>query len=99
MKAQTGYTGGAAKVCDDYAIIVGGVTYDDWFLPSKDELYKLYLNKDKIGGFTDAWYWSSSENWLTNLASGAGDQDFTSGIQGWDYPKANLDRVRAVRYF
>ena len=43
----------------------GGV-YTDWYLPSKDELNKLYLNKVVIGGFAggfpDGFYWSSSED-------------------------------------
>jgi hypothetical protein len=94
MKAQTGYTGGATKVCDDYTIIVGGVTYEDWFLPSKDELDKLYINKVAIGGFADGYYWSSSEGsaglaWLQRFEDG-GQPIFSKGF---------LELVRAVRAF
>jgi len=94
MKAQTGYTGGAAKVCDDYSITVGSVTYDDWFLPSKDELNKLFDNKDAIGGFVDTVYWSSSEN-FANLAW---FQNFNFGYQNYGLKYSTL-RVRAVRAF
>jgi hypothetical protein len=38
----------------------GGKT--DWFLPSKNELHAMYLNRAVIGGLGDGVYWSSSEN-------------------------------------
>jgi len=42
-----------------------GGGYIDWYLPSKDELNKLYNNRVAIGGFatsgTIATYWSSSQ--------------------------------------
>ena len=51
----------AARLCGD--LVEGG--YSDWYLPSKDELQKLYNNKNVIGGFTttvnSGEYWSSSE--------------------------------------
>lgn len=51
----------AAKFCAD--MTYGG--YNDWFLPAKDELYQLYLNKDQIQGFatvdTPNVYFSSTE--------------------------------------
>lgn len=28
----------AAKACDDYSVVVDGVTYDDWYLPCRDQL-------------------------------------------------------------
>lgn len=36
-------------------------TNDRWRLPTKEELNKMYLNKDEIGGFSSGLYWSSSE--------------------------------------
>jgi|GEM_PF-1921104 len=84
----------AAKLCADYEVTVSGVTYDDWYLPSKDELNKLYGNKAAIGGFANDFYWSSSGG----LANGAWGQNFLSGGQG-NYVKGNTSRVRAVRAF
>jgi len=47
-----------------------GGGYSDWFLPSKDELNKLYTNRGAIGGFatsgTIATYWSSSQKGTLN---------------------------------
>ena len=51
----------AARVCADYSITVNGITYSDWYLPSSDELIRLYRNKTAIGGFVSQSYWSSSE--------------------------------------
>ncbi len=31
----------AASLCDSLVVVVSGVTYDDWFLPSKDELWQM----------------------------------------------------------
>jgi hypothetical protein len=90
--SQSGCTSGAAKLCDDLTLN----TYNDWFLPSKDELNKLYLNKVTIGGFTDATYWSSTEyDWVVYNAWA---QAFSDGFQ-IDYFKLNAKRVRAVRAF
>jgi hypothetical protein len=41
----------AAKICDEYSITAGGVTYDDWYLPSRSELNLLFLQKDIVGNF------------------------------------------------
>jgi hypothetical protein len=80
----------AAQLCDD--LTEHG--YNDWFLPSKDELKKLWLNKDAIGGFADFDYWSSSENYA-NLAW---SQGFYGGSQLVNNKNYYL-RVRAVRAF
>lgn len=58
----------AAKACADYSITVDGIVYDDWFLPSKDELNLMYVNlkENNIGVFFtkkySAGYLSSSES-------------------------------------
>ena len=71
MMNQVGYTGGAAKACNDYSITINQITYSDWFLPSKDELNQMYQNRETInttaaanGGsdFADYYYWSSTED-------------------------------------
>jgi trimeric autotransporter adhesin len=82
--------GTAARLCAD--LVLGG--YSDWYLPSLDELQKLYINRSSIGGFTTGAYWSSSE---------------TNAIVAWafyfltGYPNANYKDgayyVRAVRAF
>lgn len=57
--SQSGHTESAAKICADYS----DGTYNDWFLPSKDELMLMYQNLrlTGVGGFTHTCYWSSSE--------------------------------------
>ncbi len=84
----------AAKVCADYSVTVGGVTYGDWYLPSKYELNLLYLQKIAVGGFASAYYWSSTE-YDNNYAW---SQAFNSGFQD-GYNKFATFRVRAVRAF
>ncbi len=71
-----------------------GGGYSDWYLPSKDELNKLYLNRDAVGGFAVNYYWSSTEDGADN----AWYQIFYNGVQSW-LDKSYYGRVRAVRAF
>lgn len=48
----------AAYICDTLT----AYGYSDWYLPAKDELNEIYLNKDLIGGFSPYYYWSSTED-------------------------------------
>ena len=80
----------AAKLCDDYL----NDGYDDWYLPSKEELNKLYINRAAVGGFVSTYYWSSSEG----SSSYAWVQYFYGGGQGYGN-KYDTYRVRAVRAF
>ncbi|MBA7587033.1 hypothetical protein ES708_29043 [subsurface metagenome] len=75
-----------------------GGGFSDWFLPSKDELNKLWLNRETIGGFTSpdgGDYWSSSEHY----AGRAWCQVFDDPPDMVDWFKWQAPRVRAVRYF
>lgn len=83
----TSYAAGLARAHN-------GGGYNDWYLPSKDELNKLYLNRVAIGGFADANYWSSSES----NANNAWSQYFYNGGQ-YSNLKDYIFRVRAVRAF
>jgi hypothetical protein len=95
----------AAKVCADYSVKgADGVTYGDWYLPSKIELNLLYKQRNVVGGFAHEWYWSSTEE----LSYGVGDpinsimawsQNFQWGYQSDDHNKQNIFRVRAIRAF
>lgn len=52
----------AAAVAVSYTVTVSGVLYDDWFLPTKDELRELIRLKTIVGGiYVSRPYWSSSE--------------------------------------
>jgi uncharacterized protein DUF1566 len=91
---EANYAAGLAK-----AYKGGG--YTDWYLPSKDELNKLYIQKIAIGGFSGSIYWSSSED--AGFPDGAWFQSFadvslpagTQTIAVKSYPAF----VRAVRTF
>jgi hypothetical protein len=94
---ETSYAAGLAR-----AYTGGG--YTDWFLPSKDELIKMYLKKGDInttalanGGsnFATVYYWSSTEAgrydaWI-KFFSNANSQGF--GDKSFTY------NVRAIRAF
>lgn len=86
----------AAHACYDYTKTNNGVTYTDWFLPSKDELNAMYdnLKENDLGGFVDNFYWSSSED--NNYY--AWGQDFYDGYQTSFFKKYNR-YVRPVRAF
>jgi hypothetical protein len=89
----------AATVCNEYSVTVAGVTYGDWYLPSKYELNLLFLQKTLVGGFASYFYWSSNE--FDNYY--AWDQDFNNGTQGILLKGYNgvysMLHVRAVRAF
>jgi hypothetical protein len=85
----------AAGLADAYTNTDTGTgVYSDWYLPSKDELNKLYANRVAIGGFAAGYYWTSSEG----DAWDAWQQHFGNGSQA-DYVKSITASVRAVRPF
>jgi hypothetical protein len=94
-----------ARICQELVITEDSISYGDWYLPSKEELNLMYINKNIInntalanGGtsFASTAYWSSS-NYNSNLWL----QWFTNGNQyafgnGLEYPDSY---VRAIRAF
>ena len=82
----------AAKRCADH--VVG--EFNDFFLPSKDELNAMYVNlhEQDLGGFANNFYWSSSELNGYN----AWGQIFANGNQNYDV-KDNNNNVRCARAF
>ncbi len=86
----------AAKICNDFSF--GG--YSDWFLPSFDELYQMYLQRAVIGGFSLDYYWSSSEENNPEPYSTiyAKDIRFQDGHENY-LAKDDKQSVRAARRF
>ena len=93
-QGNTNTTTSAAALADSQTVTVSGVVFDDWYLPSKDELNLIYLERVTVGGLEAAGYWSSSEHDAGNALS----QSFTSGSQV-PVNKAFAYRVRPVRAF
>ena len=88
----TSYAAGLAR-----AYAAGG--YTDWFLPSKEELNKMYINKttlEGVSGFTafSGDYWSSTES----DNSKAWGQNFSNGSRNTIFKNLTYV-VRAVRAF
>ncbi|MBI1286994.1 MAG: DUF1566 domain-containing protein [Flavobacteriales bacterium] len=96
--------GNAATYCTDLEVTQGSVSYADWYLPSKDELAKMYQNRVLINSVaqansgnafstTDA-YWTSTEYsntdaYIQNFGTGASSHANKSGFYA----------VRAIRSF
>ena len=92
-------SGIAADICANLSL--NG--FNDWFLPSKDELNEMYQNKASIdatavanggGSFASTYYWSSTD--YTN--SYAWLQNFYTNSQQYSNKNYTI-RVRAVRAF
>ena len=90
----------AAAICN--SLVLNG--YDDWFLPSKDELNEIYLNKDLIddtavnnGGILlqHTNYWSSSHSNSNTVWV----QTFADGGSQYGNGEYESNHVRAVRSF
>ena len=89
----------AARICADFV----NDGYSDWFLPSFDELYKVFLNRNIIGGLSMDTYWTSTEFFTTTLNPNVVAADivwFNNGSKNiYEFNKNAPIRVRATRYF
>ena len=92
----TSYAAGLARAHD-------GGGYTDWYLPSFDELKKLYINRVAIGNFQANWYWSSTESNLEDVHNN--NVKYAARIVAFFYDgessmhKNNSIPVRAIRAF
>jgi hypothetical protein len=84
---STNYAAGLARAYN-------GGGYTDWYLPSKDELNRLYQNRSVIGMID--YYWSSTE--VSQSYFNAYFLNFSNGT-GIYNDKKNKYSVRAVRSF
>jgi hypothetical protein len=102
----------AAKLCDSLVVAFCGVIYDDWFLPSRDELVAMYENLvfrgQPLGDFdlgsdargsdnSQSHYWSSSEH--NESSTTAWYNNFHRLPDPWHYSKTEYGSVRAIRSF
>jgi hypothetical protein len=100
--AQTGNVAAssAAVLARSYSSLLLGVTYADWYLPSKDELNFIYQWAKNNGGvashgFEQNIYWSSTEAspvnpWHQTFSTGKAENGNNKGNEYW---------VRPVRAF
>ncbi len=101
--ADSTCTSGAIQQAADYQSTIGGVTFTDWHLPSKNELNQLFTNQSHVAGLSPQFYWSSSEFSNPGDPSYVGDgvwtQDFGGGTQYFSYKGPNTAGTRPVRAF
>jgi hypothetical protein len=88
----------AAALADSHTVTVSGIVYDDWFLPSQDELKKLYDSLFTSGDYGDSasnLYWSSTE-----FNAGAGWAEIFASTYNNSRPSKNqVAIVRPIRAF
>jgi hypothetical protein len=84
---------GAATFCNENS----ASAHLDWYLPSEDELKKMYvkLHKSGIGNFSADYYWTSTEGAVFNTAQRILFLDGSIGTS----TKSNSHKVRPVRNF
>lgn len=82
----------AASLCKK--MVING--YDDWYLPSKEELHLIYQQKaqGKLSNLSNDFYWSSTEV----SATMAWSQSFSNGANGSTDKSGNY-AVCAIRSF
>ena len=91
--AKQGAGSYAAKTCRN--LLLSG--FNDWYLPSRDEINLMKSNLGTLGAFTIGSYWTSSE-FDGNLSYQYTFTSTTSGSSSY-INKITLNRVRAVRNF
>lgn len=95
LQGNTDTSTSAAALSDSYTVTIGGVEFNDWYLPSHLELQQLHGQRAVLGDFNADAYWSSTTVsdigvWIWYFVG-------TSGSGG--YAKSNQASVRPIRAF
>lgn len=90
----------AADSCYHYCKVINGTYYEDWFLPSYDELTEIYNNLylNNIGNFKASNYWTSSA-YQSSTVDKMYYRNFSTGENNTHGYKNYTMYVRPVRYF
>lgn len=93
----------ALKVCADYSISVDGILYNDWYLPSKEEVYQMFekmsiIDETAINNGGTSFIQNNELSPTEFCNSPAWDQVFNYGYRDYEYKNSRFN-VRAVRAF
>ena len=70
--------------------------FNDWFVPSRDELYLIYIQKEEVKGFSPSSYWTSNDD-LYSPSRGI-VVSFTDGSFSNPIKNVNWAKTRPIRY-
>ncbi len=93
----------AAKLCDSKVITANGMTFDDWFLPSRYEMTRMYNVLKKTPNYSEyksdiyisTRYWTSTESSSTNAIV----RVFSDSSENNDYERSEGAGVFPARAF
>lgn len=101
------FTNTSVLICANYTVQEDGdqecsdqapSCYADWYLPSRFEIYKLFLSREIFGNLGDGSYWSSTEG-RDKPSVTAYQQDFDKEGKQLIAEKSTLNKVRCIRGF
>jgi hypothetical protein len=90
-------TSSAAARADSYSTTVDGVTFSDWYLPSRAEISSAWNYRSLLSGFSTGDYWTTTEN-----SSAGGSESFVLNASTGAFSslwQTSLARIRPVRQF
>ena len=89
---------GGTKAAYDYTVTENGITYDDWYIPSRGEFLKLYANKVAIGVLptSTTYYWASNQ--CNGASTAANYTRYSDGFVQCDGTERN-GALRLIRNF
>ncbi len=89
---------GGTKAAYDYTVTENGITYDDWYIPSRGEFLKLYANRVAIGVLptSTTYYWTSNQ--CNGASTAANYARYSDGFVQCDGTERN-GALRLIRNF